>query len=251
VISGLRPKPPTGRAKTGVMTMTNPQVSAETIEALRQIDSATVSNAIEHFGVRDQVTGYISMEMNCQFPDHKPMVGFAVTATHDTTTAGDDRLMRLHDVMDMVLDAPSPTVLAVQYMGPDRMRSCLAGDMFCSAIQKLGAVGLVTDLGCRDFAGIRQRAPGFQLFCPGAVVSHGYGVYIDLDITVSICGLTIQPGDLLHGDANGIVSIPLAIVDDLVEQAQNVLATETSYFDFLASDDYNYDGLKARMGRHE
>lgn len=231
--------------------MTNPQVSAETIEALRQIDSATVANAIEHFGVRDQVTGYASMELRCQFPDHKPMVGFAVTATHDTTSAGDDRLMRLHDVMDMVLDAPNPTVLAVQYMGADRMRSCLAGDMFCSAIQKLGAVGLVTDLGSRDFAGIRQRAPGFHLFCPGAVVSHGYGVYIDLDITVSVCGLTIQPGDLLHGDANGIVSIPLAIVDDLVEQAKNVLATETSYFDFLASDDYNYAGLKARMGRHE
>ncbi len=231
--------------------MTNPTVSAETIEALRQIDSATVANAIEHFGVRDQVTGYASMEIQCQFPDHKPMVGFAVTATHDTTSAGDDRAMRLHDVMDMVLDAPSPTVLAVQYMGADRMRSCLAGDMFCSAIQKLGAVGLVTDLGSRDFAGIRQRAPGFHLFCPGAVVSHGYGVYIDLDITVSVCGLTIQPGDLLHGDANGIVSIPLAIADDLVEQASNVLKTETSYFDFLASDDYNYDGLKARMGRHE
>jgi regulator of RNase E activity RraA len=231
--------------------MTNPQISAETIDALRQIDSATVSNAIENFGVRDQVTGYASTEMRCQFPDHKPMVGFAVTATHDTTSAGDDRPMRLHDVLDMVLAAPKPTVLAVQYMGADRMRSCLAGDMFCSAMQKLGGVGLVTDLGSRDFHGIRQRAPGFQLFCPGAVVSHGYGVYIDLDITVSICGLTIQPGDLLHGDANGIVSIPLAIAEDVVEQAKRVLETETSYFDFLASDGYSYAGLKQRMGRHE
>ena len=231
--------------------MTSTQISAETLDALRQIDSATVSNAIEHFGVRDLVTGYASMELPCQFPDQKPMVGFAVTATQDTTTAGDDRPMRLHDVMDMVLAAPKPTVLAVQNMGADRMRSCLAGDMFCSALQKLGAVGLVTDSGSRDFQGIRQRAPGFQLFCPGAVVSHGYGVYTNLGITVSICGLTIQPGDLLHGDANGVVSIPLAIAEEVVEQAQRVLETETSYFDFLASDGYSYEGLKQRMGRHE
>ena len=138
--------------------MTNPQISAETIEALRRIDSATIANAIEHFEVRDPVTGYASLELRCQFPENEPMVGFAVTATQDTTSAGDDRPNRLHDVLDMVAAAPKPVVLAVQYTGGDRMRSCLAGDMFCSALQKLGGVGIVTDLGSRDFQGIAQRA---------------------------------------------------------------------------------------------
>lgn len=250
---GVQRAPERGRnnTNTGTMTMTNPQISAETLDALRQIDSATVANAIEYFGVRDQVTGYASLELRCQFPDQKPMVGFAVTATQDTTTAGDNRPMRLHELFDMVQAAPKPTILAVQYMGADRLRSCLAGDMFCSALQKLGAVGLLTDLGSRDFQGIRQRAPGFQLFCPGAVVSHGYGAYLDLDVSVSICGLTIQPGDLLHGDANGVVSIPLAVAEDVVEQAKRVLETEASYFDFLTGDGYSYEGLKQRMGRHE
>ena len=231
--------------------MTNSQLSAETLDALRRIDSATVANAIEHFEVRDPVTGYSSLELRCQFPEREPMVGFAVTATQDTTSAGDDRPMRLHEVLDMVHAAPKPVILAVQYTGADRMRSCLAGDMFCSALQKLGGVGIVTDLGSRDFQGIQQRAPGFQLFCPGAVVSHGYGAYTNVGTTVSIYGLTIQPGDLLHGDANGVVSIPLSIAEDVVVQAQRVLETETSYFDFLASDQYSYEGLKKRMGREE
>ncbi len=231
--------------------MTNPQLSAETLDALRRIDSATIANAIEHFEVRDQVTGYSSMELRCQFPEQEPMVGFAVTATHDTTYAGDDRPMRLHEVLDMVDAAPKPVILAVQYTGADRARSCLVGDMFCSALQKLGGVGVVTDLGSRDFHGIQQRAPGFQLFCPGAVVSHGYGTYTNLDITVSICGLTIRPGDLLHGDANGVVSIPLAIAEEVVDQAQRVLEEERSYFDFLASDRFSYEGLKQRIGRRE
>ena len=59
--------------------------------------------------------------------------------------------------------------------------------------QKLGAVGLVTDMGNRDLRGIRRRAPGFQLFGPGSVVSHGYGGIIDSIVTVSVCGLTVQP----------------------------------------------------------
>ena len=231
--------------------MTNPQISAETIEALRRIDSATVANAIEHFEVRDPVSGYASLELRCQFPEAEPMVGFAVTATQDTTSAGDDRPNRLHDVLDMVAAAPKPVVLAVQYTGGDRMRSCLAGDMFCSALQKLGGVGIVTDLGSRDFHGIAQRAPGFQLFCPGAVVSHGYGAYTNTGTTISIYGLTIQPGDLLHGDANGVVSVPLSIADEVVEQAHRVLEVERSYFDFLASEAYSYAGLKKRMGREE
>ena len=75
--------------------------------------------------------------------------------------------------------------------------------------------------------------------------------YTNVDVTVSICGLTIQPGDLLHGDENGVVSIPLDIADEVVEQARRVLAIETSYFDFLASDGFSYEGLKQRMGRHD
>ena len=83
------------------------------------------------------------------------------------------------------------------------------------------------------------------------MVSHGYGAYTNTGTTISIYGLTIQPGDLLHGDANGVVSIPLAIADEVVEQAQRVLEVERSYFDFLASDEYSYAGLKKRMGREE
>ena len=119
--------------------MTNPQISAETIEALRRIDSATVANAIEHFEVRDPVSGYASLELRCQFPEAEPMVGFAVTATQDTTSAGDDRPNRLHDVLDMVAAAPKPVVLAVQY----------TGGTACAAVWR----ATCSALRCRSWAG--------------------------------------------------------------------------------------------------
>ena len=188
--------------------MTSTQLSPEVLKALGEFDSPTISNAIEHFKVRDAVTGYTSTELRCQFPDQKPTVGYAVTCTGDTTSPRGKEPMRLDMLLDAVQAAPKPAVLVIKYVGPDRLRSCFVGDMFCTVLHKLGVVGLVTDGGCRDKSGVRERTPGFQIFSPGWVVSHGYGVYLDVGITVSICGLTIQPGDLLHGDENGLLTVP-------------------------------------------
>lgn len=230
--------------------MTKKLISPEILEALCQLDSATVSNAIEHFKVRDPVTGYTSMELRCQFPDLKPMVGYAVTARSDTTSPGRSGPMRLEGLLDLVQAAPKPVVVVVQYTGPDRLRSCLAGDMLSAALQKLGAVGIVTDMGNRDIRGVQRRAPGFQIFCPGLVVSHGYGVFLDFNVPVSVCGLNIEPGDLLHGDENGLVSVPLEIAESVVDQAKAVHKLEAEFFNFLQSSEFTFEGLRSRIGHH-
>ncbi|MFH1927351.1 MAG: hypothetical protein ABIK79_04135 [Chloroflexota bacterium] len=230
--------------------MTKRVLSPQVLEALQQVDSPTISNAIEHFEVRDPTSGYASLELRCMFADLRPLVGYAVTCTEDTTTAGDKRPMRLHDVLDAVQAAPKPVVLVVQYVGPDRLRSCMAGDMFCSALQKLGAVGLVTDMGNRDASGIQERAPGFQVFSPGWVVSHGHGVFLDINVAVSVCGLTIQPGDLLHGDENGLLTVPAEVAERALARAREIQEIEGEFFDFLQSSSYTYEGLKSRMGEH-
>ena len=79
----------------------------EIIEALRQFDSATISNAIEALQVSDRTEGYSSMELRCQFPDLKPMMGYAVTCTSDSTTPGPSRPSRLAEFIDLVLLLPN------------------------------------------------------------------------------------------------------------------------------------------------
>ena len=227
--------------------MTRTPLPPEVVEALGQFDSPTISNAIEHFEVRNPVTGYASMELRCQFPDLKPMVGYAVTCTSDTTTPWEKRPMNFDNLLDAVQAAPKPAVLVTKYIGPDRLRSAFLGDMSCTTLQKLGVVGAVTDGGNRDKSGIRRRAPGFQIFSPGWVVSHGYGVLFDFGVTVSVCGLTIEPGDLLHGDENGLLKVPLDIAESVVEQARLVQEAEREYFDFLQSTSYTFEELKRRI----
>ncbi len=227
-------------------------VSAQLIEGLRGFDSATIANAIEHFEVRDPTTGYANNELVCQMPEiGLPMVGYALTVTADTTTPGDTRASRVDDLVEAIDRAPKPSVLVVQHVGHDRRRSCFFGDMFCTIAQKLGCVGFVTDGNGRDRSAIRQRTPDFHVFSTGWVVSHGYGVYIDFNVTVSVCGLTISPGALLHGDESGLVSVPIDIAADVVKRAEIVREGEAEYFDFLESDRFNMAELKRRIIPHE
>src|SRR2546422_6827582 len=74
------------------------RLTAEELDALRQIDSPTISNAIEQLGVRGRLDGFAGWELRCAFPERKTMLGYAVTCTADSTTESrrDERgLLRL------------------------------------------------------------------------------------------------------------------------------------------------------------
>ena len=224
----------------------NPRHSPEILQALRAFDTATVSNAIEKLALRDRVTGYASNRILCQFPQLEPMVGYAVTATADSTTPGDRRPPRVGELLEALEAAPRPIVLVIQHNGHDRERCCVIGDMFCCALDKLGCVGIVSDANARDKSGIARRTPEFQVFSAGWVASHGYPAYVSFNTPVTVAGLTIQPGDLLHGDESGLIKIPEEAVGSLAAAARQVHDEEAEYFDFLENR-FSLDELKGRM----
>ncbi|HEV3485319.1 MAG TPA: hypothetical protein VG106_07925, partial [Vicinamibacterales bacterium] len=61
-------------------------LTSKQLDALRQIDSPTVSNAIEHFRVRHRVEGFAGWDLRCAFPELGSTVGYAITCTADSTT---------------------------------------------------------------------------------------------------------------------------------------------------------------------
>ena len=218
-------------------------ISEKTITALRRFDSPTVMNAVERFAVRDRTTGYTNLNLKCLFPERGPLVGYAFTAVADTTTPSAPRPDRLTELFERIADAPKPSVYVVKHVGHDRFRSCFAGDMTARALQHLGAAGMITDGGVRDRAGIEHRVPGFQLFAAGLDVSHGIPANVDFDLPEEICGLTINPGDLLHGDESGLLTIPAQIAEGVPDEAQAVLDVESQLFDLLKRDDVSLPDL--------
>lgn len=194
------------------------------IGALRCIDSHTIANAVETFRLRPRVAGYVGYDIRCTFPELPPSVEYAVSRRVDSTTEGREG-MGFQRLFELLRDAPRPGLVVMQDAGPDRPHSCHAEEIMATTMKRLGAVGILADGGLRDMHQIRALQ-GFQLFCPGLVVSHGNLMCVSVGDAVTISGLEIRTGDLLHGDANAVVRIPEQCAPNVPVAAQRVLAEE-------------------------
>jgi 4-hydroxy-4-methyl-2-oxoglutarate aldolase len=206
------------------------------IAALRAIDSPTIANAIETFALRPRVEGFVGQDIRSVYPDLPPMVGYALTCTVDSTTEGRSGI-GFNRLYARLATAPKPAVVVMQDVGPHPQRSCHAGEIMASVMRRLGAVGILTNGGLRDVHQVRALQD-FQLFCSGLVVSHGNPICLSVGDSVTISGLRIETGDLLHGDVNGVVSIPAACAEQVLAAAQEVLARESALLQYIAGPDF-------------
>ena len=200
------------------------ELSHEQLSSLRRIDSPTVSNAIETFKLRPRVAGYVGYDIRCIFPELPPTVGYAVTCTVDSTTE-ERQGIGFQRLYELLANAPKPAIVVMQDVGTDRLHSCHAGEIMSTQMKRLGAVGILTDGGLRDVREVRALG-GFQYFCAGLVVSHGNPVCVDVGAEVTISGMRVRTGDLLHGDVNGVVHIPDECIDLVAEAAYRIWAEE-------------------------
>lgn len=217
-------------------------------EALRAVDSPTVANAIERFLIRPRVEGYAGYDLRCAFPSQGTMMGYAVTCTADSTTEGrkDDRgLLRLWEALEA---APKPSVLVIKDVGPERQRSCHMGEVMATIAKALGAVGCVSDGGLRDVLEV-QALGGFQYFCPGFVVSHGQAVILDINVPVTVSGMAVRPGDLLHGDLNGVLVVPAGVAAQVADESAKVREAEKVILDLARAPGFTVAKLREMMAR--
>ena len=200
------------------------ELSHEQFDALRRIDSPTIANAIETFQVRPRVAGYVGYDIRCIFPDLPPMLGYAITCTVDSTTEGREGI-GFNTLYELLARAPKPAVVVMQDVGKDRLHSCHAGEVMSTTMKRLGAVGILTDGGLRDVREVGALG-GFHYFCAGLVVSHGNPLCVSVGDEVTISGMRVRPGDLLHGDVNGVVLIPEECAAGVAEAAHATWARE-------------------------
>ncbi|MBZ0295680.1 MAG: RraA family protein [Anaerolineae bacterium] len=224
-------------------------LSDEQIEQLKQIDTPTLCNAIESFNVRGRVDGFLGMDIACLSPELGTMVGYAVTVKVDSTTPDIKRDDEVWREWVLAMDrSPKPVVLVFEDVGPQPKKSAHIGEMMATLAQRLGAVGLVTNGGVRDM--LEVRALGFHYFAPGIVASHGNPRLLEVNVPVTIDGVQITPGDLLHGDLNGVTTIPLSIAAEVAEAAAKVRASEAEMLEYMRGPDFTVEGFFERRFRH-
>ena len=206
--------------------------NTELIEYLKTIDTATLANAIEILQLRPRAEGYASLYLKCLFPEFGPMCGYAVTAQVETVTLGTPRTEQAYlDLFEAVEASPKPAVLVMQEIGGDRDRATHAGEVMATIFTRLGAVGLVSDCGVRDLTAVRKI--GFHYFARGAVASHASNRIVRTGVPVEVTGVTIRPGDMLHADENGLITVPESGREKLHELVDQILAKEQKLLDFV------------------
>jgi regulator of RNase E activity RraA len=215
--------------------------SAETLEALRRYDSPTLSNAIETFDVRPRDAGYASMDIRCMFPDLGVMVGYAATATIRARVQGESAEAAL---WAHVRSLPAPRVVVVQDLDEPAGQGAMWGEVQSSIFKALGCVGAITDGCVRDLKEAREL--GFHFFARGPGVSHAYVHVTSVGESVTVGGLTVAPGDLVHADQHGVLLIPTEIAAELPAAAERVIAREQAFLRWVRSPDFDPDRLAER-----
>ncbi len=221
-------------------------LTPEQLAELRAMDSPTVANAIEAFKVRDDTQGFLGMDVPCHTPEFGVMLGYAVTATANSMAPARTRDRKGHfRLFEAVAAAPRPSVLVIKDVGPRRTHACFLGDVIATITKRLGAIGIVTDGGVRDLEGVTPL--GYHVFAAGFVVAHGTFNIEEVGVPVEISGTVVKPGDLIHGDASGVTTIPLEIADKLYAECLKVREREAALRDFATARDFTLDALRQRM----
>jgi regulator of RNase E activity RraA len=223
-------------------------LTTQQIDALCKITSPSVANAIETFKVRPRDEGNVSSNIRALFPEMGPMVGYAVTALiraergpiegHRASTFG---------WWDFIQSIPAPRVIVVHDLDDPRGQGAQWGEVQANIHRALGCVGVVTDGSVRDLDEV--RALGFQFCAAHVSVSHANIHMVDFGLPVKVGGVWIKPGDLVHGDQHGVVTVPHEIAAQIPEAIARVEADERKIISLCQTPGFTADKLKALYGQ--
>ena len=91
----------------------------------------------------------------------------------------------------------------------------LFGDLLTMRIKMKGAAGLVCDMSVRDSP--RMKEKDIPIFCLGSVSPGGSVFSVDVNVPIGCAGVLVCPGDIMTGDDDGVVVIPRAMLEKVVE----------------------------------
>jgi 4-hydroxy-4-methyl-2-oxoglutarate aldolase len=225
--------------------MTEP-LTAEELAALQAITTPTVCNAIETFEVRLRNEGFMDSTIECRFPELGAMVGYAVTVTIRASVPP-EREVLVPNVWAEMDKVPKPWIVVVDDLDYPRPVGSYWGEVNASVYKALGSVGTVTNGGVRDLPEV--RATGFHFFSSCVLASHAYVHVVEAGAPVTIGGLTVHPGDLLHGDEHGVTNIPLEIARELPKAARDLEARERKLIDYARSGEFKRETLAEQYRR--
>jgi 4-hydroxy-4-methyl-2-oxoglutarate aldolase len=218
------------------------------LDQFGRLSTCIVASAIETFRVRLPNAGFANSTIRCIFEDRPPLAGYAATARIRSATPpmeGHGYNYERSDWWNHILSIPAPRVVVLEDLDDPPGLGAFIGEVNANILGALGCIGLMTNGSVRDLPEVQLT--GLQMFAGNVSVSHAYAHIFDFGGPVVAGGLTIQPGDLIHGDRHGIQTIPLEIAEKVPAAANEILQRRERLVGVCRSADFTTERLRAAI----
>lgn len=197
----------------------------EILLALKDFDTPAITNVLGSYpgesfclGIYDpwKDNWYTDQSLRCMFPELGRTIGYAVTCLYGPPHP-DKPTLPFIDLVEALDASPKPTVLVFQQDFPDDIadKVGLAGGVMTTTIKAVGCVGALSNGPSRDIDEIRPM--NFQYMLSGTTAGHGDMAIHAINTSVSVAGMDVAPGEIIHMDENGACKFPADKLESVLE----------------------------------
>lgn len=221
--------------------------SPQVFRDLAAFDSCTIANAVDTKRVRLQNEGFSGPGIVCRTKILPPLVGVAFTLKVRSAEPPMKPAFYLEsaDWWERIEDAVFPRVLVIEDVDAHPGRGSLVGPVHACILKALGFVGVITTgavRGTRKFAEI-----GLHAFSGNVSPSHSFCHVVGMGTPVTVAGVTVETGEIIHGDRDGIVSIPANLAHMIPEAARLTMERERSICAICEGKGFSREKLRASI----
>ena len=206
----------------------------EMLRELETFDTPSITNVVATYPSNPLCLGlynpwtenwYTDASIRCMYPELGPRAGYAVTCVYSVPDPNYQRLTFL-DVIDALAASPQPSILVFQQKFPPELaaKAGLAGEVMTTAMQAVGCIGAISNGPSRDIEAMRPME--FQYLLGGVTAGHGDMAVQAVNVPVSVGGMDVAPGELIHMDENGAVKFPADRLSDVLTNVRALIDDE-------------------------
>ena len=215
---------------------------------LSKLDSCSVANAVDSLRLRLLNEGFSGPGILCRTPGLSPMAGRAVTLKVRSSEPPMKKSFYLDqpDWWERLESAPGPRVLVIEDTDAHPGRGSLVGPVHACILKAMGFVGVVTSGAVRGLNQLEELR--LQAFSGNLSPAHAFCHVVEMGGAVEIAGLRIAGGDIIHGDLNGIVSIPAEAAEKIPDIAEHFREREARICRFCNTNEFSTTMLRRVIG---
>ncbi|WP_108815194.1 RraA family protein [Loktanella sp. Alg231-35] len=213
---------------------------------LRQVDTPTVCNAIEVAQGKRGFDAFTRGTMLASHPDAPAMVGYARTARIAAVAPPKEPpeviKARRMDYYRHMAEGPRPAIAVVEDRDFPHCIGAYWGEINTSVHKGFGLSGALTNGVMRDLGDLPD---GFPVVAGSIGPSHGFVHVKEVATTVTVFGLQIFDGDLVHADRHGALVIPPEVIPDLEKAITKLLETEKLVLEPANAEGFDFAAFEA------